>query len=227
MKISQQRAKNGIATNAACGNSRLMQNHQRLLWPAIAGVAIISAHAARAAEPTGPVPASNPGLWVTTEDYPSRALREEREGVVRFALTVSSEGTPTGCEIVQSTGSPDLDTQACALIMERARFTPATDKKGRPVDGIYRNSVRWVIPRTAEPPKAGVLEFSFIIQPDGSMTECKVVRMEGEAAEEMKRKTEADGPCDRPELYEPYRDAAGQPVARRVKVLFSTTVEAP
>ncbi|MDF8334128.1 TonB family protein [Novosphingobium cyanobacteriorum] len=204
-----------------------MQKHIRLVWPAIAGVALVAADAARAAEPTAPVPASNPGFWVTTEDYPARALREEREGVVRFALTVSAEGTPTGCEIVQSTGSPDLDTQSCALIMERARFTPATDKKGRPVEGTYRSSVRWVIPRTAEPPKAGTLEFSFIVQPDGSMTDCKVVRMEGEATEEMKRKADGDGPCDKPASYDPYRDANGQPVARRVKVMFSTVVEAP
>src|SRR6478752_462451 len=42
--------------------------------------------------PKGATPKGNPGSWATTDDYPSRALREEREGVTRFTVTVSPEG---------------------------------------------------------------------------------------------------------------------------------------
>jgi len=97
--------------------------------------------------PKGAVPKGNPGSWATTDDYPSRALREEKEGVTRFTVQVSPEGRVTSCSVTGSSGTPELDDAACRAITRRARFTPATNGEGQPVAGSYSNSVRWQIPK--------------------------------------------------------------------------------
>src|SRR6185369_12526666 len=59
--------------------------------------------------PKGAAPKGNPGNWATANDYPSRALREEREGTTGFRVTVGPDGRVTDCQITSSSGSPDLD----------------------------------------------------------------------------------------------------------------------
>jgi protein TonB len=97
--------------------------------------------------PKGAQPRGNPGSWATTDDYPSRALREEKEGVTRFTVQVSPEGRVTSCSVTGSSGTPELDDAACRAITRRARFNPATNGEGQPVAGTYSNSVRWQIPK--------------------------------------------------------------------------------
>ena len=98
-------------------------------------------------QPKGAVPKGNPGSWATTNDYPSRALREEREGTSGFRVTVGTDGRVTDCQITSSSGHGDLDAAACENIRRRARFTPAMDGEGNPTTGSYSNRVRWVIPK--------------------------------------------------------------------------------
>ena len=97
--------------------------------------------------PKAAVPKGNPGNWATTSDYPSRALREERQGVTSFRVTVGPDGKVTSCQVTGSSGSPDLDEATCANVTRRARFTPATDGDGNPTTGSYSNRIRWVIPK--------------------------------------------------------------------------------
>jgi len=97
--------------------------------------------------PKGAQPKGNPGSWATTDDYPARALREEREGITRFSLTVGPDGRVQNCTVTGSSGTPELDEAACRAITRRARFTPATDGEGNPTTGTYSNSVRWQIPK--------------------------------------------------------------------------------
>lgn len=97
--------------------------------------------------PKAPTPRGNPGSWATTNDYPTRALREEREGTTGFRVTVGPDGRVTDCQVTSSSGSPDLDEAACANVRRRARFNPATDGEGQPTSGSYSNRVRWVIPK--------------------------------------------------------------------------------
>ncbi len=98
-------------------------------------------------QPKSPAPKGNPGNWATSNDYPSQALREEREGTTRFRVSVSADGRVTDCQVTGSSGSPDLDAVACQKITQRARFNPATDGEGQPTTGTYSNAVRWVIPK--------------------------------------------------------------------------------
>jgi len=98
-------------------------------------------------QPKQPTPKGNPANWATTNDYPTRALREEREGTTSFRVTVGPDGRVTGCSVTSSSGSPDLDDATCANVTRRARFNPATDGEGQPTTGSYSNRVRWVIPK--------------------------------------------------------------------------------
>lgn len=97
--------------------------------------------------PKTAVPKGNPGNWATSNDYPSRALREEREGSSGFRVSVGTDGKVTSCEITRSSGSPDLDQATCDNVRRRARFTPATDGEGNPTTGSYASTIRWVIPK--------------------------------------------------------------------------------
>ncbi|MGH6787066.1 MAG: energy transducer TonB [Novosphingobium sp.] len=94
-----------------------------------------------------PLPEGNPGLWASTSDYPSRALREERSGNVGIALIVGIDGLVERCTVTSSSGSADLDDAACANVRRRARFSPATDASGLPTEGEFRTSVHWSLPK--------------------------------------------------------------------------------
>jgi len=118
--------------------------------PAPVAVALPPAPAAPPAPrftPVGAKPKGNPGNWATTNDYPSRALREEREGTSGFRLTVGPDGRVVDCQITRSSGSPDLDEATCSNVRRRARFEPAKDGEVKPTTGSYSSSVRWVIPK--------------------------------------------------------------------------------
>lgn len=91
-------------------------------------------------------PKGSPGSWVSDRDYPGAAIREEREGLTRFRLTIGADGRVVGCEITDSSGSPDLDAATCSKVSARARFVPALRGDGMPTTGSYVGSVRWVLP---------------------------------------------------------------------------------
>lgn len=92
------------------------------------------------------VPKGSSGSWASANDYPSRALREGHEGTTQFNLTVGVNGRATGCEITTSSGFPELDTATCLNMVRRARFDPALNEDGEPVDGNWESSVNWAIP---------------------------------------------------------------------------------
>lgn len=98
-------------------------------------------------QPKNPTARGNQANWVTTNDYPSRALREEREGVTGYRLSVGADGRATDCQITSSSGSSDLDEVTCTNLMRRSRFNPATDGEGQPTSGSFSGRVRWVIPK--------------------------------------------------------------------------------
>jgi protein TonB len=97
--------------------------------------------------PTKATPRGNPASWANSNDYPSRALREEREGVTRFRVTVGADGRITGCSVTGSSGHPDLDEATCSLVSRRGRFNPAKDGEGQPTTDSWSSAVRWQIPK--------------------------------------------------------------------------------
>jgi len=94
----------------------------------------------------GPGSAQAGKSWRTMDDYPSKALREHRQGTTYFTVTVGTDGRARDCVVTKSSGSPDLDEAACKIIVKRAHFNPATDDQGKPIEKPYSNSVKWKLP---------------------------------------------------------------------------------
>lgn len=101
----------------------------------------ISTETWRPAKPRG-----NPWSWVTKDDYPTHALRQNLEGTTKFTLIIGSDGRVQNCMLKESSGSADLDEAACAALTRRGHFYPATDGNGNPTEGQWSRSVRWQIP---------------------------------------------------------------------------------
>jgi protein TonB len=80
---------------------------------------------------------------VTMDDYPAAALRGRDQGTARFMLTVDPVGRVAGCVILVSSGSAGLDSATCRLMRARARFTPARDANGQPVEDRYWDQIAW------------------------------------------------------------------------------------
>lgn len=59
-----------------------------------------------------------------------------------YELDVGTDGKPTACRIVQSSGSDLLDKPTCDLIMARARFKPPI-AEGKPVAAKYASKATW------------------------------------------------------------------------------------
>jgi protein TonB len=194
---------------------------------------VLLAPAAHAAEPaeaeqrsqsdgiTDPEPLGNPGEWVTSRDYPPGALREDLEGVTRFKLIVGVDGRVTGCQVTTRSGSDELDEATCALISQRATFSPARDTEGVPVEGTWSSAVRWEIPRYASRPEPMSIVISYVVKANGVVTDCTVERTEG--LEELAVDNLKDA-CPAG-LSEPFTDDEGNPVKRRVRVTHSVVVE--
>jgi len=91
-------------------------------------------------------PRGRPQDWVTTEDYPSSAMREGVQGVTGYRLEIGPDGKVTGCQITASSGSGILDDTTCKLLARRARFNPAKDASGAGMAASYSGRVRWQIP---------------------------------------------------------------------------------
>lgn len=97
---------------------------------------------------TGPIPPrGNLASLFSVEDYPSSALRNDEEGIVRARLIVGVDGQVRDCTVVRSSGSTALDGATCDIFIRRARFEPARDASGNVVEGsIVTPAIRWVIP---------------------------------------------------------------------------------
>jgi len=84
--------------------------------------------------------------WITTDDYPSAALRQNMQGVVVVSAMIGADGKVRSCVVTQSSGSQLLDDTTCRLYIRRAHFTPARDADGNPIASQRSDRFRWQIP---------------------------------------------------------------------------------
>jgi protein TonB len=73
----------------------------------------------------------------STDDYPKKAAKVGMEGRVIARLIVSTRGTVRKCEILESSGWAILDKQTCKILKKRARFSPARNQQGKPIEDIF------------------------------------------------------------------------------------------
>lgn len=94
-----------------------------------------------------PQPAERAERWIRGDDYPARALREERGGTVGVRLRIDTKGSVADCIVIRSSGHADLDQETCRAMRRRGRFRPALDDRGNIVEGFYTPpQVIWRIP---------------------------------------------------------------------------------
>jgi protein TonB len=91
-------------------------------------------------------PRNDPSSWLTDNDYRTNWIRKEMYGTASFALSIGTNGRVENCSITKSTGHAALDDATCKLVAKRARFTPAKNGLGEPVQGSFSSSIRWVLP---------------------------------------------------------------------------------
>lgn len=188
---------------------------------AVVGSMIVTA--ANGQTPANPSPRNHPGDWVTDGDYPDTMLRQHVQGDVDFRLTVGADGLPKTCDVTQSSGAPELDTSTCSLLLARAQFHPARDPHGKAVEGNYANRIRWVLPQSdvLEAPTPYSYDLTFVLGTDGKVSDCAFSNVLGIPDEGTTYMLEQ---C-RQQVFEPYRDEKGSPVARQVTRHFKVKVE--
>ncbi len=115
-------------------------------------------YAAQLASPNTKIPDSKPtdgsthakaipvGNLFSSDDYPSDALFEGDDGVVRAVLLINDKGRVADCTLTKTSGVALLDAQTCAVVRERARYKPALDPAGLPRRDVDTYTVRWFIP---------------------------------------------------------------------------------
>ena len=80
---------------------------------------------------------------LSSEDYPSDAVRNLESGRVKVALLINESGAVADCSVVETSGVAVLDAQACAAIKARARFSPAVGTDGKPVKDGFVQTIAW------------------------------------------------------------------------------------
>lgn len=136
-------------------------------------------------------PLENPGLWVSTTDYPSAALRSGAQGTVHFRLEVDAEGSVSSCTVVEGSGSAELDETTCPLITARAHFKLATDSDGQAVPSSYRNRVSWTFPERSSIPLTSFQILTRFEIESGRVKSC-VSKAIGNLPDELKGSCERD-----------------------------------
>lgn len=91
-------------------------------------------------------PARSAGDWITNDDYPVEALRNNWQGRVTIRWTIDESGRARDCVIVESSGHAVLDEASCRLVVARARYFPALDRDGRPVPSTDQRRIIWRLP---------------------------------------------------------------------------------
>lgn len=84
---------------------------------------------------------------IRPKDYPRAAWKARIEGTVLARLSVGADGRVTGCAVMRSSGSAELDAATCDLIRARFRYEPARDASGRPVPDIKGWKQSWWLER--------------------------------------------------------------------------------
>ena len=143
--------------------------------------------------------------FISDADYPAGAIQRGEQGLVGFELDVDPAGRVSACRITASSGSASLDEATCRIMRERAQFTPARDRRGRPAPDLVSQRVNWVLPEQANTSRAraslasyisdsdypadairngeqGIVGFQLEVGPDGIVSSCRIVASSGSAS---------------------------------------------
>lgn len=187
--------------------------------------------------PRGPTMQGGSWTRILPTDFPQKALAQKRQGIVKIELAISPNGAIQSCNILESSTHADLDAETCKIASNKAKFGPALDVTGQPTAGRVQTEINWRIPGDGDAtssgdmantpltmpkdlrPKAGATTVSFTVTADGSLKDCNL-----QSTIDPSSKA-ADAMCKLKIKFEPYTDAKGQPVARRVTTTSTVQIE--
>ncbi|WP_374942371.1 energy transducer TonB [Sphingomonas sp.] len=98
----------------------------------------------------GDVPPRRIGGRIRDSDYPLEASQSGVSGTVGVRFVVDVDGRVPSCSVTRSSGSRLLDDTTCRLIVQRYRFRPARDVRGRPFRSVIVQNESWVIEEPEE-----------------------------------------------------------------------------
>ncbi|WP_430414144.1 TonB family protein [Parasphingorhabdus sp.] len=131
-------------------------------------------------------PATNPGTWVNSNEYPADARNLGIEGSTEFLLTIGTNGKVKSCVVTGSSGSSSLDLQTCRSMSMNGRFRPALNENGNPVEGKWASAVQWVLPETMSFPfhSEHSTRIVMIQEKNGTISSCKLEEFDNAEVEE-------------------------------------------
>lgn len=133
----------------------------------------------------------DPSQWITANDYPEAGLRAELEGAVTVHMFIGTDGILKDCKIEQSSGHDSLDGATCRLLTARARFEPALDARGQPIESDVRQRFVWRLPNGSDRLlQDDWIEWHYEIDAAGQAVNCVVIRT-------VKGETIEQGGCER------------------------------
>jgi periplasmic protein TonB len=81
---------------------------------------------------------------IRDSDYPREVLKAGIGGTVYMRFVVGTKGRVTECSVTRSSGNIELDETTCRLIMQRFRYEPTRDAKGRAVPDVVTGEHVWI-----------------------------------------------------------------------------------
>lgn len=137
-------------------------------------LALAAAPPGAAVQQIAPEPVGTLQGLISADDYPVEALDRNEQGDVGILVRVDPTGAVTDC-IVEHSASAILDARTCDLIRQRAKFSPARDRDGRPVASEKRTRISWRLARSdVEPSDPWAYTAILTYAPDGTPLSCRM-----------------------------------------------------
>jgi hypothetical protein len=133
---------------------------------------------ALAAAVTAPLPRDRAN-WLSDNDYPRAAFNAGEQGRVTVVLSVDETGEPQVCTVRATTAPASLAKLSCNLLIQRARFEPARDDRGKAVAGEFVQGVQWSLPSPRVLGDSGYVT-KFEISEGGAVASCAVQGVGGQ-----------------------------------------------
>lgn len=79
------------------------------------------------------------------QKYPTDAVRAGEQGIFKMRVTVDANGKVSNCVLLDATEQNKLKSPACKIVMRYAKFEPALDTEGEPMQSYYNTSITYQV----------------------------------------------------------------------------------